>query len=54
MKIANSGLSFDHLELAYCRKGDQGLSELLMEEFEGRPRVTKRLQVINKVCKYFH
>lgn len=46
-RIASSGLSFYHLELAYMKSEVEGLFELL------NPRITTNRQVIKKIIDYF-
>ena len=52
-KCAASGLIFDHIRLAYGRKGREGVTTVLGEKCCGKVRVTKRKQVIEKSCLYF-
>ena len=52
-KIAKAGLNFDHLKLAFERKGFDGLYSILSEKVNGVPRVTKHVPVIQRMCDYF-
>ncbi|XP_062576921.1 uncharacterized protein LOC134267321 isoform X2 [Saccostrea cucullata] len=49
-KIAESGLNLGHLKLAHTRGG---LKTLLSEKFDGKPRVTSKKCLLEKVNKYF-
>ncbi|KAJ7386153.1 hypothetical protein OS493_012500 [Desmophyllum pertusum] len=53
-KISASGLSLDHLQLAYSRGGVDGLTNVLTEKFQGKPRVSTNKRVIKTtICSYF-
>ena len=54
-KITDSGLSYDHLKLAFERNGYDGLYYLLSEADSntGKPRVTKNHSVVKKVVNHF-
>ena len=53
-KIAKSGLSYHDLELAFQRKGADGLHLLLTEKDDnGKVRVTHSKAVVSKLCKFF-
>ena len=52
-KIAKSGLSFNDLNLAYSRKGVDGLRSLLGEKEKfGKPRVTTRKKVSLQLAEF--
>ena len=53
-KISASGLSLGHLQLAYSRGGVDGLSNVLTERFDRKPRVTTNKRIITNICSYFH
>ncbi len=52
MKIASSGLCWDHLKLAYRRDGFEGLKSLLGEKTQFGIRVTKNKNVLEKLSTY--
>ena len=52
-KAAQSGLSLAHLVLAFKRGGDDGLSNVLKEKFNGKARVTKKREIIQQMCIFF-
>ena len=52
-KIAGSGLSFPHLQLAFSRDEINGIRNLFTEKFEGKARVTANKRIIMKVNSYF-
>lgn len=52
-KAAASGLTLHHLKLAFQRGGVDGLSHILREKFDGKPRVTANRRVLTQICKYF-
>ena len=52
-KAATSGLRLQHLKLAFQRDGADGLSHILREKFNGKPRVTKNRRIIAQICNYF-
>lgn len=51
--ISASGLSLGHLQLAYLRGGVDGLSNVLTERFDRKPRVTTNKRIIANICRYF-
>ena len=51
-RIASSGLSLDHLKLAVSRGELDGLAELFKEKVEGKPRVTARMSIIQRVFDF--
>lgn len=54
IKIIESGLTYDHLVLAYARGGSKGLELLCKEKNEnGVPRVTENGSVIKRLAKHF-
>jgi DNA polymerase III epsilon subunit-like protein len=53
LKAASSGLGYSHMKLAYVRGKSTGLSALLQERFEGKPRVTKDSRIIASICHHF-
>ena len=52
-KAAASGLRLQHLLLAFQRGGVDGLSQILKEKFNGKPRVTTNRRIIEQICQYF-
>ena len=52
-KIADSGLNYSHIKLAYDRNGDDGIKDLFTEKFVGKRRVTADRKIISRVCQYF-
>lgn len=53
-KIATSGLTYQHLQLAVRRSGCEGLRRLLSEpNDQGKPRVTTCKRVLDTLCEYF-
>lgn len=52
-KVAASGLSIDHMLMAFQRGGKDCLSNVLMEMFRGKPRVTINKRVIAQICNFF-
>ena len=52
-KIAQSGLSYQHLKLAYLRDTHCGLKHILSEKVNGQPRVTNRLSIVESINQYF-
>ena len=52
-KIAESGLNYSHIKLAFDRNGDDGIKDLFTEKFVGKRRVTADKKIISKVCEYF-
>ena len=52
-KIAGTGLSMNHLELAYMRDGSDGLEALLTECVDGKPRVTRNKKILAKIISFF-
>ena len=53
-KMSMSGLSMHHLQLAYQRGGFDGVHSVLSECFHGKPRVTKRKNIISSVVDFFN
>ncbi|CAC5421912.1 unnamed protein product [Mytilus coruscus] len=54
VRCAQSGLKKCHLDLAFHRKGFQGLLDLLSQRRQdGSPRVTKTAAVIKKITGYY-
>ncbi|CAC5362774.1 unnamed protein product [Mytilus coruscus] len=51
-KIARSGLRLNHLILAGNRGGVGGVRELLTEQFDGKPRVTKDQKILDSISKH--
>lgn len=45
-KVSASGLTLEHLQLAYSRGGVDAISNVLIEKFDGRARVTSNKRVI--------
>jgi len=52
-KVASSGLTITHLQLAFQRGAADGLSNMLMERFQGKPRVTRNKCVVANICNFF-
>ena len=52
-KIAGSGLSYRHLQLAFRRDKDCGLQRLLGEVTNGKVRVTKSARIIDSLAQHF-
>lgn len=52
-KVSASGLTLEHLQLAYSRGGVDAISNVLIEKFDGRARVTSNKRVIRSICSYF-
>ncbi|XP_031572855.1 uncharacterized protein LOC116306871 [Actinia tenebrosa] len=52
-KIAGSGLRYCDLEHAYQWEGQNGIEKVLSQMINGKPRVTKRLQIISMVHSHF-
>ena len=53
-KAAGSGLRYEHMMVVFRRDGDVGISSLLSEDFNGKPRVTKNKTIIASLTQYFH
>ncbi|XP_052088170.1 uncharacterized protein LOC127725289 [Mytilus californianus] len=51
-KIARSGLRLNHLILAGNRGGVDGIRELLTEQFDGKPRVTKDKKILDSISEH--
>lgn len=51
-RMSLSGLSMYHLQLAYQREGFDGIQSVLSECFHGKPRVTKRRNIITSVVDF--
>ncbi|XP_021373023.1 uncharacterized protein LOC110463022 [Mizuhopecten yessoensis] len=51
-KIAGSGLSVRHIQLAYSRDGSDGIRQLFAELHNGKPRITKCIKIVESVCRY--
>uniref|UniRef100_K1PJH7 Uncharacterized protein n=1 Tax=Magallana gigas TaxID=29159 RepID=K1PJH7_MAGGI len=51
-RMSLSGLSMHHLQLAYQRGGFDGVQSVLSECFHGKPRVTKRRNIITSVVDF--
>lgn len=52
-KIAESGLGFQHLQLAFQRGGADGLELVLKEKFNGKVRVTANKRILFNIVNYF-
>ena len=52
-EVSASGLTLEHLQLAYSRGGVDAISNVLIEKFNGRARVTSNKRVIKSICSYF-
>jgi len=51
-RVASSGLTLAHLQLAFQRGAADGISNVLMERFQGKPRVTKNKLVVANMCNF--
>ena len=51
--VSASGLTLEHLQLVYSRGGVDAISNVLLEKFDGRARVTSNKRVITNICSYF-
>ena len=51
-KVASSGLTLAHLQLAFQRSGTDGLSNVLTERFHGKPRVTSNKRIVANICSF--
>ncbi|XP_063412530.1 uncharacterized protein LOC134722744 [Mytilus trossulus] len=51
-KIAKSGLRLNHLILAGNRGGVDGIRELLTEQIDGKPRVTKDKKILDSISEH--
>lgn len=51
-RMSLSGLSMYYLQLAYQREGFDGIQSVLSECFHGKPRVTKRRNIITSVVDF--
>ncbi|XP_062579139.1 uncharacterized protein LOC134241063 [Saccostrea cucullata] len=51
-KIASSGLSLSHLQLAYRRNGREGVQDVLTEITDNSVRVTKSRKIIDSVADF--
>ena len=52
-KIAKSGLSYKHLQLAYARDHEHGIRLLLSEKHNNKASVTTKRAVIDKIKQHF-
>ena len=53
VRIAASGLAYDHLRLGFDRGGGDGLRNVLKELYQGRPRVTSCQRVLKALVDHF-
>ena len=51
-KVAASGLQLQHFLLVYQREGSDGISNVVMEKFKGKRRVTANKRVIRNICNF--
>jgi hypothetical protein len=51
-KAAGTGLSFTHIKCAYNRSGQDGVSSILSERTQNKPRVTNQKKTIKHVCHF--
>lgn len=51
--MATSGLGFPHLQMAFKKDGENGLSELLKENTNNKPRVTSNRKILDAVVSFF-
>ena len=52
-KIAGSGLTYGHLQCVFGRGGSEELEILFRSQDEGKVRVTKKDEIISRICKHF-
>ena len=52
VKMAESGLRYEHLQITYSQSGDEGVVGLLTEQIHGKPRVTKNRKIHQSVIQY--
>ncbi len=52
-KIARSGLSFAHLKRAFECDGYSGIMDVLIQDNEGKQRVTSDRKVFRNITSYF-
>lgn len=52
LKMAKSNLRFEHLKLAVERGEQEGLSKLMSEKVNGKPRVTSTRRIIEKLYEF--
>ena len=53
MKIAKSGLNYNHIKSAFTRNGFDGLQALFGEKVNGKVRVTKDGCIIQRIFEHF-
>ena len=53
MKIAKSGLNYNHIKSAFTRNGFDGLQALFGEKVNGKVRVTKDGHIIQRIFEHF-
>lgn len=53
-KIAGSGLTLQHLTLAFRRGGIDGIRGILTEKVDGKYRVTSNNRIINQIFQYIN
>ena len=51
-KMAGSGLTLQHLKLAYRRGKEAGVENILKEKFHGKPRVTAEKKILGRISSY--
>ena len=51
-KMAGSGLTLQHLKLAYRRGKEAGVENILKEKFHGKPRVTAEKKILGRIASY--
>ena len=53
-KASASGINFHHLKVSYLREGGEGVLKLFTEDYLGKPRVTKRKNILESVVNFFN
>lgn len=52
-KMADSGISLDHLQHSFKMGGTDGLISILSDRVNGKARVTKNKRIISQLINYF-
>ena len=52
--MARSGIEIKHLEAAYFRSGDDGVSTILSEKFDSKVRVTNSKRIITVIVTWLN
>lgn len=50
IKIVTAGLTLDQLERTFNVDGENGITILLSEDIDGKPRITKNKTILRKLC----